>query len=162
MDLFIAILFIAVLMLSLGAVFGAPYLPTLKKEGEAALDLLNLEKGQTILDLGSGDGTFLLQAAQKGFRGIGWEISPILVIFSKLRLWRYRKTTRIYWRNMWQTKLPKVDAIYIFGIGRYMAKFERKLKAELSRPTKVITFAFKLPNTKPHKTKKGVYMYELP
>ena len=31
--------------------FGAPYLPTLSKQKEAALDLLDLKKGQTLLEL---------------------------------------------------------------------------------------------------------------
>jgi hypothetical protein len=32
--------------------FGAPYLPTLKPQTNAALDLLDLKPGQTLLELG--------------------------------------------------------------------------------------------------------------
>jgi hypothetical protein len=35
---------------------GAPYVPTLNKQRETALDLLKLKSGQTLIDLGSGDG----------------------------------------------------------------------------------------------------------
>ncbi len=153
-------LFLVTALFAVGAVFGAPYLPTLKKEGEVALDLLNLKKGQTILDLGSGDGSFLLQAAKRDISGIGWEINPLLVVFSKLRLWRYRKTVHIHWRNIWQSKLPKTNAIYIFGISRYMSKFAIKLKSEIATPTKVVCFTFKIPGKNPVQSKRGVYLYE--
>lgn len=162
MDIAIFSLFLVTALFAVGAVLGAPYLPTLKKEGEVALDMLNLRKGQTILDLGSGDGSFLLQAAKRDINGTGWEINPLLVVFSKLRLWRFRKKVKVYWRNMWRTKLPTVDAIYIFGIERYMGKFERKLKNELKKPTLVACFTFKLPTAKETIVKKGITVYRLP
>ena len=36
--------------------FGPPYVPTLTRNMEAGLDLLDLKPGQTMLELGSGDG----------------------------------------------------------------------------------------------------------
>ena len=42
---------------------GAPYLPTLRPQVLTGLDLLHLKKGQTMLELGCGDGRVLLEAA---------------------------------------------------------------------------------------------------
>lgn len=162
MGIIFGVFFLVVLLFAVGAVFGAPYLPTLKKEGEVALDLLDLEKGQTILDLGSGDGSFLMQAARRGINGIGWEINPLLVLFSKLRLWRYRKTVQVYWCNIWQTKLPKTDAVYIFGIKKYMPKFKAKLLKEIKKPTLIATFTFELPELSADIRQRGIIIYKLP
>ena len=49
--------------------FGAPYLPTMKNQRENALDLLGLRPGQTLVDLGSGDGSILVLAAHIGPAG---------------------------------------------------------------------------------------------
>jgi cyclopropane fatty-acyl-phospholipid synthase-like methyltransferase len=161
-ELALYVTFVLTLVFAIGALMGAPYLPTLKSESEVALNLLNLKRGQTVLDLGSGDGSFLRLAAQRGLRGIGWEINPLLVVFSKVRLWKYRKQVSIRWRNIWATPIPKVDAIYIFGIKRYMGKFERKLKNELTKPTKIVCFTFKLPKAKPIRVENGITLYKLP
>ena len=47
-----------ILVISFGFVVfvGPPYLPTLDKQVRTALDLLDLKKGQTLLELGCGDG----------------------------------------------------------------------------------------------------------
>ena len=47
---------VVVLGILLPVLFGPPYLPTLAPNLKTALDLLDLKSGQTVLDLGSGDG----------------------------------------------------------------------------------------------------------
>ena len=55
---------VAIVLLFTSAVgFGAPFLPTLRKRVNDALDLLDLKEGQTMLELGSGDGRLLRAAA---------------------------------------------------------------------------------------------------
>ncbi|HEU4984185.1 MAG TPA: class I SAM-dependent methyltransferase, partial [Nitrososphaera sp.] len=60
--------------------FGPPYLPTLRRNIDAALDLLDLKPGQTMLDLGSGDGRVLVAAAKRGINVVGIELSPVLAV----------------------------------------------------------------------------------
>ena len=45
---------------------GAPYLPTLRTQVEAAIELADIKEGDTLLELGCGDGKVVLCAAQKG------------------------------------------------------------------------------------------------
>src|SRR5437868_4204180 len=94
--------------------FGAPYLPTLKKSRTSALDLLELEPGQTILELGCGDGALVLAAAERGLKVIAYELNPILVLVSIIRTWKYRKHVRIIWANYWWHMWPRTDGIYVF------------------------------------------------
>jgi ribosomal protein L11 methylase PrmA len=145
---------------ALGAWLGAPYLPTKKPQITTALQLLNLKAGQTVIDLGSGDGSFLLAAAQLGIKGIGYEINPLLALISRLRTWRYRKLIDIHLANFWHEKLPEADAIFVFLIRRYMTKLDKKLQIELKKPTLVASYTFKIPGRQYIKSKSGVYLYE--
>src|SRR5690348_1091609 len=77
--------------------FGAPFLPTLKQHIPRALDLIDLKPGQTLLELGSGDGRVLLAAAERGLHAIGFEINPLLVIYSRWRTRHQRDNVEIIW-----------------------------------------------------------------
>lgn len=148
-------------LFALGAVLGAPYVPILKKSSDDLFDMVELKKGATVIDLGSGDGAFALQAARRGYNVIGYEINPILVMIARLRTLKHRKQVTIYLRNFWNVELPEVDAIYVFLIDRYMQKLEDKLKAELKKPTLVVSHVFKLPNTKPIHENQNTSVYRI-
>ncbi|HEX7260050.1 MAG TPA: hypothetical protein VF272_03935 [Candidatus Saccharimonadia bacterium] len=128
-----------------GAIMGAPFLPIRNPDIEAALDLAKLKPGQTIIDLGSGDGRILLAAARRGALAIGYEINPLLFAWSLMRTWPHRRRITIHLMSYWHSKLPPADIIYTFLITRYTAKLDKKLKAELSRPTAVVSYIFELP-----------------
>ena len=71
---------LAVILLCFSGVLlvGAPYLPTLTPQVAAALELAALRPGETLLELGCGDGKVLIAAAQQGYRAVGYELNPIL------------------------------------------------------------------------------------
>src|SRR3982751_238116 len=81
--------------------FGAPYLPTLKPQIQTALKLADLKSGQTLLELGCGDGKVLIAAAQRGLHVVGYELNPLLFLVAWLRTRRYRKQVRVVWGNFW-------------------------------------------------------------
>ncbi len=145
----------------LGAIWGAPYLPILRRSSDDLFELVDLKPGATIIDLGSGDGEFALQAAKRGYKVIGYEINPLLVGIARLRTLRHRKNVKIHLRNFWHVKLPQVDAIYVFLIERYMQKLQDKLIADINKPTIVVSHVFKLPNTKSIKENQNTYVYKI-
>lgn len=144
-----------------GALLGAPYVPILKKSSDDLFNMISLKKGATIIDLGSGDGAFALQAAKRGYQVIGYEINPLLVVIARLRTIKYRKQVTIYLRDFWRVELGEVDAIYVFLIDRYMQKLEEKLIAELKTPTLVVSHVFKLPNVTPIKENQNTTVYKI-
>lgn len=148
-------------LFALGAIMGAPYVPTLKKSSEDLLDMVNLKTGSTIIDLGSGDGAFALQAAKRGHVIIGYEINPVLVIIARIRTLKYRKNVKIYLRDFWRTELPEADAIYVFLIDRHMQKLGDKLQKEIKRPTLVVSHVFKIPGIKPIKENQNTVVYKI-
>lgn len=160
MNILILIGIVLILLFSFVILFGAPYLPTLKPQAVAALELLNLQPGQVLLELGSGDGRVLKYAASKGIRGIGYELNPLLVLYSTISCFKYRKLVTFKCRNYWQITFPECDGIYVFLLDKFMPKLDKKIMQELTKPVKLVSYAFKVPGRKPVRTKSGLMLYE--
>ncbi|HVQ44975.1 MAG TPA: hypothetical protein VMT30_08545 [Candidatus Saccharimonadia bacterium] len=149
-----------VLPFGIGAVLGAPYVPILHRDSRRLLEIANLKPGQTLIDLGSGDGRLLRAAAARGIRCIGYEINPYLVLISRLVCWRYRKLVTIHTADIWHVKLPPADVIYIFILDKYMARLHEKFRTEITAPTRVISYVFQLPGQTPIHETHNTYVYQ--
>jgi len=145
---------------SLVVFFGAPYLPTLGKQIPVALGLVDLKPGETLLELGCGDGSVLIAAAQRGWKVVGYELNPLLVLVSWLRTRRYRRQVKIHWGNFWTAKWPDADGIFVFLLPKYMAKLDKKVMQSARRPVKLVSFAFTIPGKATVKERGSVYLYE--
>src|SRR5690606_15342477 len=128
-----------ILLFSFVLVFGAPYLPTLGRQQEVALELLDLKPGQTLLELGSGDGRMLVAAAKRGIRAVGYELNPLLFAYSWLVTRRYRRLVTVKCVNFWQASWPQTDGIYVFLLDKFMPKLHTKITQEISTPVKVVS-----------------------
>ncbi|MEX2007103.1 MAG: hypothetical protein WD877_02995 [Candidatus Saccharimonadales bacterium] len=151
------------LALSFGAVllFGAPYLPTLKKTQEDALDLLDLKNGQTVVDLGCGDGRFLRAAASRGLNAVGYELNPFLAFTAWLITRAYRKQVKVTWGSFWRADISAADGVYVFLIERHMKRLDGFLsKQKKPRRLKVVSHAFKIPGRKPTTQKDALFLYQ--
>jgi ribosomal protein L11 methylase PrmA len=138
---------------------GAPYVPTLNKQREAALDLLDLKKGQTLIDLGSGDGAMLIAAARRGLNVVGYEINPLLVFIARMRTRRYRNQVKIEQGNFWNKKWPEANAVFVFLTSRYMERLNQNMQSQFSKPVKLVTYGFSLPNKKAAAKKQACFLY---
>lgn len=152
---------IAVVILFMFVVaFGAPYLPTLRKEIEPAIQLLGLKPGQTMLELGSGDGRMLIAAAQQGINCVGYELNPLLYFYSRFKTRKYRSQIKIVLGNYWHKDWPPADGIFVFLLDQYMNKLNTKIIQKYDNPIKLVSFAFKIPERKIDKTVNGLYLYK--
>lgn len=138
---------------------GPPYLPTLRRQTKVALDLLDLKPGQTMLELGSGDGRVVLAAAKRGWNVVGIEINPFLVVISRLVTWRYRDQVRIIWGGYFSKEWPEVQGIFAFMLPRYMPKLDRYIAKHYKRPVRLASFAFKIPTRKVTAEREGIFLY---
>lgn len=151
---------VTTLLFGFVVLFGAPYLPTLKKQTEIALDLLGVKEGMRILELGSGDGSVALAAAKRGAIVTGYELNPILVVVSRLRCIKYRKQVRIHWTNYWRVNWPPTDGIFVFLLDKYMKKLDTKVIQQYKhKHVKLVSFAFEIPTRKPVKKLGGMFLY---
>lgn len=152
-----AIIFLLLAAFGLVMLVGAPYVPTLRPQTTAALELLDLRPGQTLLELGSGDGTVLVAAAQAGLCVIGIELNPFLVAVSWLRTRKYRRQVRIIWGNLWWVRWPACDGVFVFLLGRFMPKLDRRMQ-QIKKP--LASFAFRIPGREIIAERAGVFLYK--
>lgn len=137
--------------------FGAPYLPTLAPQIAAAFELLHLQKGSTLLELGCGDGKVLIAAAEHGYCVIGIELNPILAFIAWVRTRRYGKQVRVIWGNFWKVSWPhNVDGVYVFLLDAFMTRLDERM-VHYKKP--LASVAFRIPGRHPASQKDGVFLY---
>lgn len=139
--------------------FGAPYLPILKPQLIAALELIDLKEDGHLLELGCGDGRVLIAAAKQGYIVTGYELNPILAFIAWVRTRKYKKQVKVVCGNFWNGTLPEADGIFVFLLPKYMNRLDTKITQEFCNPVKLVSFAFKIPDRKIAVEKDGVFLY---
>ncbi len=129
------------------------------KGGTPYSKIVKLKKGETFIDLGSGDGKMLRQAAKQGAKAIGYEINPVIWLISIILCFPERKNISIKMKNYFHEDLSSADAIATFSHSRFMQKLENKLNKE-SDNQRFASVAYPLPGKKSIKEKDGVFLYQ--
>ncbi len=143
--------------------FGAPYLPTMKKQAEEALDMLALKPGQTMLELGCGDGRVAKAAARRGLKVVGYELNPILALVAWLQTLKYRGQVKIVWGNYWRRDWPDCDGIFVFLLDKYMKKLDKKIvqkKQAQGKPIRLLSYTFLVPGRQTSAQKGALFLYK--
>lgn len=138
------------LFLCLAFVTGGPFVPSNKKSVEAMVNLAHIQKGQTIYDVGSGDGRVLFESAKHGAKTYGIEINPYLVWYTRILAFfgHYRGNVTVVWRNLWNTDISRADVVFVYLIPWKMDVLAEKLKKELKPGSLVISNSFIFPGWK--------------
>lgn len=148
----------------LGSIFGAPYAGSSKKHIKIMIDLAGIKKGQTVVDLGSGDGRVLIAAAKmhQDVKLIGFEIDIFLYLLSKRKIKRsgLDQRIKIYRKNYWRENINYADAVFLFLIPYQMGRMENKLKKELKPGAKIISNGFKFKKLVPIESVNSIYLYK--
>jgi 16S rRNA A1518/A1519 N6-dimethyltransferase RsmA/KsgA/DIM1 with predicted DNA glycosylase/AP lyase activity len=167
MTIVLIVFAIFVAIFGVGVLFGAPFVPTRKIWIRDALDLAKISRTDVVVDLGSGDGAVLKSALEFGAKtAIGYEINPVLVLFSRFRLRKFHGCAKVLGRDFFRENLPReTTIIYLFGVGRIMpkvAKFLKQQRPDLRAKTvKVVTFGFNLPGATAKAHRGGMNLYEI-
>ena len=143
---------------------GAPYLPTPHKRVKEMIELADIKRGDIIIDLGSGDGRILIEAARNGAIAHGFEINPFLAVLSKFKavMSGVSKSVHIHVGDYRRHALPKANTVFLFGITSHMKVIEKKLIEDLEPKTKIISYTFTFPTLKiKKKTNTNIYIYSL-
>jgi cyclopropane fatty-acyl-phospholipid synthase-like methyltransferase len=138
-----------------------PYVGAKKDSIENILKLANIKKGQTIIDLGSGDGRLLFEAAALGAFASGYEINPFLVFISRLRrkLKGLEDQVKIKDESMWKADLKIADVIFVYSLVKKMKKFEDFVYKNAKKGTRVVVNTNTFPDKKPAKTLGKIFLY---
>lgn len=151
---------VIVLLFGFVLLFGAPYLPTLTPQVTVALDLIDLQAGDHLLELGCGDGKVLIAAAERGIIVTGYELNPLLAFIAWARTRRYRSRVRVVCGNFWKITLPPADGIFVFLLPKYMSRLDTKVMQEKQSKVKLVSFAFTIPHKPVVREQAGVYLYQ--
>jgi len=140
---------------------GAPFVRTRKGGRKAMFELARIKTGELVVDLGSGDGQLLIEAAQKGAKCIGYEINPWLVYVSRSRVKKLglQDKIKIIKKSLWRADVSQADVILLFGIVHIMPRLEKKLQAELRSGARVVSFTFSFPHWVAKNSRENVKLY---
>ncbi len=144
---------------------GGEWVPTPQRIVDKMLKIAKVNKNDTVYDLGSGDGKIVLAAAKVGSKSIGVEIDPIRVLISriKIKLSRLDKLTEVVRKNIFETNIKDADVITLFLLPKTMEKLENKLRKELRKGARVVSYRFVFKNWKPVKIdgENKIYLYKV-
>lgn len=144
---------------------GAPYVPSRRNDVIRAFgELYPLSKRDLLVDIGSGDGIVLREAARRGAHAIGYEINPILVLIAKF-LSRRQPLVTVKQADFWRTTVPfATTVVYVFGEGRDIDKMgawvERQATA-LQKSIYLISYGFELKSYTARKKVGAHFLYRI-
>lgn len=144
---------------------GAPFVRSRKDRIETMLKLAEIRPGTRVLELGSGDGTLIAEAASMGAIAEGIEINPFLVWYSRRKMRRagFAGRTTLLCANIFKISLveKKPDVLLLYLLPGTLRKLREKLVAELPPGTRIISNAFRIDGLTPSAQKNNVYVYHL-
>ena len=148
-----------------------PYVPTPMSIVRVMVQVANLKPGDTVMDLGAGDGRLLRTAkkAEPGITAIGYEGAFFVWWWGKLKnVLSGRTDIRWYRKNFLVEDLSEADVIFTYLTMDTMKKLLGKFRRELRPGTRIVTHAFRLPDIEPTEKqqvkgivggKSNVYLY---
>ncbi len=146
---------------------GAPWAPTRMASVKTAFDDIGISEKDTIVDLGAGDGAIVQEAAVRGAKGVGYELSPIMWIVARIRTMKQSSATIIY-KNFFRAKLPHdTTLVFLFLMPKHMDRVGAYLAGQsIDDSTLVLSYAFpfkKVPTLTSYREKKcaPLYLYEM-
>ena len=160
---FAGLLFVIILFLFLlfDAFLDLPYVATQRHKIEVIMKFAQVKKGETVVDLGSGDGRLLFACAKKGARAIGYEINPLLIFLTLLhaKLKGYSDNIVVIRKNLWKADLKVADVVFIYGKRKTMPKFEDFVYKNAKKGTRLVVNTNPFPNKNPQKEKDKIFLY---
>jgi protein-L-isoaspartate O-methyltransferase len=123
----------------------APYYPTPPVIVDKMLRLGELKKGETMFDLGSGDGRIVIMAAQKfGANATGVEIDESLHKQSSAEIRRLKLTdrARIILGDVTRQDYSTADLLTVYLLPNSNSKIRPMLEKQLKKGTRVVAHDF--------------------
>lgn len=166
----LAVVLIAAGTAAWASLSAAPYVPTWRRDVGRMLTLAEIQPDELVLDLGAGDGQYLVAAVRDWkARAVGYEITALAWLAAWLRI-RFTGTAgraKIYFRDFFHQDLSGADVVICFLTPRAMAKLAPKLQAELRPGTRVLSYAFSIPGwtpirkDKPETNRMAIWVYRV-
>ena len=146
--------------------WGAPWVPSSSSKIRQMLSLAGLQPGQTLIDLGAGDGRIVMAAARDfRARAVGVEIDPVrcAIANSLIRLAGLSGTARVIWGNMHSHDCCDADVVTVYLLQGTNQKLKDQLSRQLKPGTRVVSHTFSMEGWVPTVIDEGngIFVYEV-
>lgn len=131
-----------------------PFVPTPLPVVKEMLRLAAPKEGETLYDLGCGDGRIVITAAQKyKVKGIGVDIDPLRIKESNENAKRAGVTGRVKFleKNLFEMDFSDADVLCMYLLTSVNAKLKSKILADMKPGARVVSHAFDMGDWKPDK-----------
>ncbi len=124
--------------------YDVPYVPTPDAVVDAMLDMGAVRPGETLIDLGSGDGRIVLAAARRGAAASGVEIDPALVERARrnAQLHALEDRARFSRADLFDVPLAQADVVTMYLLPRINLALRPRLLTQLRPGARIVTHAF--------------------
>jgi hypothetical protein len=129
-----------------------PYVPTPQVVVDRMLELAQVKSGETVIDLGSGDGRIMIEAASKyGARGFGVEIDPLLVKRSNENARRAGVADRVKFlqQDLFKTDFHEANVLTLYLLPDVNLALRPKILAELKAGARVVSHDYGMGDWRP-------------
>lgn len=151
----------------------APYVTSPQPIVDLMLDMAKIKQGETVYDLGCGDGRILITAAQRfKAKGIGVELSESLVrtTTDKVKQLNLQDQIKVMHANLLDVPLNSADVVVIYLETLSNEKLRPNLERDLKPGSRVVSHDFEVRGWKPsrvekihsHRRSHTIYLYEMP
>ena len=163
---FLAGLIVLAGMVVLPIFSGAPWHPLMPYTIRRILNFVDIRPGETICDLGCGDGRVLITAAKKySAKGVGVEIDPIKVGFTRLlvKLKKVDERVSIIRGNIFDFDPSDADVVYLYLTHQAMDKLFPEILKKLKPTVRIVSYRFCIRGMTPEKVSadKTLFLYQL-
>lgn len=158
-------LLVSALWLVIPALYGVPWVPTREARIRKALQMVELQPGEILYDLGAGDGRVLLVAVKEfGAQAIGIEIGPVQCALGWLRiiLSGSRHRARMRCGDFYRADVAEADVIFVYLTSSQTARLAKKLDQELRPGARVVSIAADFPDWQPSRVDREalIFLYQ--
>ena len=130
----------------------APFIPTPQIVVEEMLKSADLKEGETLYDLGSGDGRVVITAARDfGARAVGVELKEALVKVATARIAELGLSAKasIIHGNALDTDLSEADVVTLFLLTKSNEMLRPNLEKYLKPQARVVSYSFEIRGWEP-------------
>jgi len=147
----------------IGYIKGAPFVPSKSDRIKTMMELAGIRKDMRVVDLGSGDGSIVIAAAQRGAMATGIEMNPFLIPYSR---WRAKRAavlekTQFIKADIMDIPLRDYDIVFVYLLPVLLGKIRIKLSKELRQGACVVSNGFPIPEWIPAREENGIFLYRV-
>jgi SAM-dependent methyltransferase len=153
----------------------APYVSSPQRAIDKMLEMADLKPGETLYDLGCGDGRILIAAAERyHVKGVGIEISDRLARTAEdnVKAVGLKNEVEIVRGDMMSTDLSRADVVTLYLITTANESLRPNLEKFLKKDARLVSYDYPIPGWKPVDEEKTdasrygnrhtIYLYRVP